>query len=103
MRWCPLPDQITNIWSSLASTSHAHNHRPSPGKLAGETARADAAEAGLATVTAAHEQSMQELDSVRKATSSEIARCGKVNTYQSATCIQQLDTEPPDTSIASAG
>ena len=44
------------------------------GKLADETARADAAEAGLAAITTAHEKIMVELDDIRKASSGEVAR-----------------------------
>jgi len=56
----------------------AHQHWQDAGKLAGQTARANVAEAELATVTAAHEQSILELDNIRKATGSEIARYGSV-------------------------
>lgn len=73
-----LVDQDTTLGRPRRAHLLAQHHWLDAGKLAGETARADATEAELAAVTAAHEQSILELDTIRKATGSEIARYGMV-------------------------
>ena len=74
-----LEDQYMTLGRPHRAHRLAQHHWQDAGKLAGETARADAAEAELATVTAAHEQSILELDNIRKATGSDVARYGMVN------------------------